>query len=190
MQQDAAKHKTGDKQSLAETVTPSPAAMIQRQRRLAYYVISDAGLNIGNGVFLNWLEQLCPRLMRLRWRHRWTLVVSIHSSQNFIANQTRALRGGPGSYDAAAINRIFAGNPRFVRWRDRYGPARIVLNSCQVSSALEGVIISAITRPGSGQPAQGLGTGCRPETVTQFIAYDGRDLRTRRQINRIPRPGQ
>ena len=188
VQQDAVKHKTGNKQSLAETVTPSSTAMIQRQRRLAYYVIGDAGLNTGNGVFLNRLEQLRPRLMRLRWRYRWTLVVSIHGSQNFIANQTRALREGPGSYDAAAINRIFANNSDFVSWRNEYGPARIVLNACQVSSALEGVIINTITRPESGQPAQGLGTGCRPETITQIITHNGRDIRTRRQFDRIPSP--
>jgi len=53
-------------------------------------------------------------------------------------------------------------------------------------SGTEGTIFNAITRPQSGQSAQGLGTGYRPETVPQRLEHNGILITTRRQFNRIP----
>jgi len=154
--------------------------------RQLYFVVGDSGLNAGDGIFVQRLEDIRPRLMRRRIRGGWTLVISIHGSQEFIANQVRAIRGGQGSYDADAVRRIFGQNQAFVRWRDEHGPRRVVLNACQVSANLERAIIQSLTRSGSGQVVQGLGTGCRPSTYVQTYEYDGRAIRTMGQYQRLP----
>jgi hypothetical protein len=172
----------------AESTQYSGDNYIQR-RKIEYFVVGDPGLNAGNGIFLRRLEQIKPRLMRLRNRGNWTLVISIHGAENYIANRVRALRGGPGSYDADALNNIFSNDPDFVQWRNQWGPNRIVLNACQVGANLESAIISAFTRPGARQqPIQGLGTGCRPDTVTEVYRFNDRPITTRQQYTRLSPP--
>ena len=156
--------------------------------RQLYFVVGDRGLNSGNGVFVQRLEDIKPRLRRHRRSSDWTLVISIHGAQDFIASRVRALRGGRGSYDAAAVRRIFGQDRDFVRWRDQHGPSRLVLNACQVSVELERALIESLTRRGRGarQVAQGLGTGCRPSTDIREYHTRGRHIRTRAQYNRLP----
>jgi hypothetical protein len=169
----------------------SPKGGFIQCQRTAYFVIGDRGLDTGGGVFLRTLEALRDRLVTLRIQGDWSLIVSIHGSENFVANAGRAVRGGAGSYDAAAITRIF-GDAEFRQWRDQQGPVRIVLNACQVAFSLERTIISAITRPvppgQPGQPAYGLGTGCRPETIAHTVEIGGRAITTRAQYGRLSPP--
>jgi len=154
--------------------------------RIVYYVVGDAGLNSGNGRFLRSLEDLRNALQPQRNAGTWTLVISIHGAEQFIANRSAAVRGGAGSYDAAAIRRIFGQNAAFVRWRDQFGPARVVLNACQVGVGLERAIIESLTRRGSGQAVQGLGSGCRPSTEVLPYEYQNRPVSTRQQYSRLP----
>ncbi len=177
-------------QRLFQSSVLSSPTNLKVQRQQTYYVIGDRTLNVGGGAFLATLDALKPALMRSRIQGNWTLVISIHGSQNYIANSSHGVRGGRGSYDAAAIESIFANDAAFVEWRNRSGPNRVVLNACQASQALEGTIIRALSRPPQagqpGQPAQGLGTGCRPSTSVETYEYNGRPVRTRRQFNLMP----
>lgn len=161
--------------------------------RIRYFVVGDRKLNAGNVTFVRRLEDVRGGLLGLprpRSSTPWDLVISIHGSQEFVANQAAAVRGGPGSYDAAAVRRVF-GDAAFVQWRNQYGPTRVVLNACQASMTLERAFIESLTRPGSGQPAQGLGTGCRPSTDLipyKYTNQAGRTTKitTRAQYNRLP----
>jgi len=151
--------------------------------RLIYFVVGDRGLDAGNGTYVQTLEQMRDRLLRVSRLHSWTLVISIHGSQDIVATQGGFLRNpsSPGVYDASAIDRIFNQHSQFGQWRRANGPSRVVLNACQVTMQLEGVILRALLRPGSAQAAQGLGAGCRPETTVIYLQYNGRDIRRRVQ---------
>lgn len=161
--------------------------------RLVYFVIGDAELNAGNGTYLSSLTELRASLMDLEIRNEWTLVLSIHGSENRIADMAHVPGNGRGAYTAEAIEQMFS-DAEFVRWRNRFGPIRVVLNACQVGAPFERTLILALTREGAGQLVQGLGNNCRPETrvLTLHEVVDGRDIAiTRlRQFNRLPRDRQ
>jgi len=157
--------------------------------RQLYFVVGDrALLDVANGIYAPTLEAMRDRLLREHRPGSYTLVIRIHGSEDILAAVPGGIlrdRDGPLAYDAEDIPRIFGGRD-FVRWRDRFGPSRVVLNACQVTMPFERVILNALLRSGSGQTAQGLGPGCRPGTEVMRIEYRGRDIRTRRQWNRIP----
>jgi len=159
---------------------------MSRQR---YFVVGDRGLNAGDGIFVPTLEAMRDRLVRIRRREVWTLVISIHGAEDLLATQGGYLRdrNASGAYEADDIRRIFARNRNFVTWRNRFGPGKVVLNACQVNQPFEKVILEALLRPGSVQQAQGLGRACRPGTTVQVLEYRTRPIRTRLQWNRIPR---
>ncbi|MGA2404449.1 MAG: hypothetical protein ABSG91_22560 [Syntrophobacteraceae bacterium] len=154
--------------------------------RQVYFVVGDTNLNAGDGRFVRHLPDIRAPLRSLRLPGRWTIVISIHGSEEFIADQARSVRGGQGAYDADAVTRIFGEDRAFVRWRDEHGPTWVVLNACQVSADLEGAIIRSLTRRGSGQAVQGMGTGCRPSTIVITVVENHRAIRTRSQYDRLP----
>jgi hypothetical protein len=174
--------------------TPAPAP----SGPLFYIVVRDRGLDAGGGTFADDLERAKAILMGRRAAGEWTLVLSIHGSQDRLGAQAPPdWQHNARFYDAAAIGALFGGDPAFVRWRDQFGPNRLVMNSCQVSAGFERTLIANLTRtPAPAQArqgAQGLGEGCRPMTTTEQLTYDNprlgfRDatISTRAQWNRIP----
>jgi hypothetical protein len=113
-------------------------------------------------------------VMRFRNSGDWTLILAIHGSENRVAAQAPPnWQRNAVFYDAAAIDRLFAGDARWTAWRDRYGPNHLALVACQVSVGFERTLISNLTRhaagsasqaPGPTQTPQGMGTGCAPMT--------------------------
>ena len=160
-----------------------------------YYVVGDRGLNAGSGTFVPTLEAMRDSLIQQTRQHLWTLVISIHGAQTCVAAQGGSVASptAPGTYNAEAITRVFNQHQPFVTWRAQNGPSHVVLNACQVNRVFEGVILSALLRPGSAQQAQGLGSGCRPSTYTEQLIYNNRTIANRRQWRRfVPareRPG-
>ncbi len=130
-------------------------------------------------------------MMRGRNPGAWTLVISIHGSQDRLGAQAPPdWQRNAVFYGDASIVALFSGDPEFVRWRNRYGPEHLVMNACQVSAGFERTLISNLTRPpAAGERAQGapgLGEGCRPLTTTLQLTYDNALVTTRRQWNGIP----
>ncbi|MFB9682679.1 hypothetical protein [Amycolatopsis plumensis] len=195
--------RTAGNRAVAELV-------VQRQQRaptapaaapsgpLLYIVVRDRGLDAGGGTYADDLERAKTILMSRRTTGEWTLVLSIHGSEDRLGAQAPPhWQQNARFYDAAAIGALFGGDPAFVRWRDQFGPNRLVMNSCQVSAGFERTLIANLTRtPAPAQArqgAQGLGEGCRPMTTTEHLVYDNprlgfRDatITTRAQWNRIP----
>ena len=157
-----------------------------------YFVVGDYGLDSGNGIRVPTLDAMRDRLQRYHqavYRRPWTLVISIHGNEAILGTTGGAVvdptQHGVTIYRAADIRRIF-GDPQFRRWRNQFGPSRVVLNACQVNAPFESVILQALLRPGSAQRAQGLGSRCRPDTEIQTVSYNGQRIRNLRQWNRLP----
>jgi hypothetical protein len=211
----APQRKTGDSPELIRLQRDAgnravAELVVQRQRRpprapaaapsgpLLYIVVRDRGLDAGGGTYADDLERAKTILMSRHTPGEWTLVLSIHGSQGRLGAQAPPhWQRNARFYDAAAIEALFNGDTAFVRWRDQFGPNRLVMNSCQVSAGFERTLITNLTRtPAAGearQGAQGLGEGCRPMTATERLVYDNprlgfRDttISTRQQWNRIP----
>jgi hypothetical protein len=159
---------------------------------LRYIVVRDKKeLDQGGGTYVSDLERAKRFLMKTTTGTDWTLVLSIHGSQERLAAQWKsAPKRDVRYYSAPDIIGLFEKDPNYVRWRDHYGPTRLVLNSCQVTSEFERVIINSITRAGTAgarQTAQGLGTGCTPDTFTvTFRGVDNRTVANRRGFERQP----
>lgn len=158
--------------------------------KYVYYVIGDPRLNAGDGVFLKSLKDIKKSLMKRQIKEKWTLVLSMHGSADIIADQVQALAGGKGAYDAAAITDLFDNDAAFTRWRDKWGPSRLVLNSCAVTQQFEGVLIKAFTKKGSSQSAQGLGSGCAPLTEVKVYTYNNKDIKTWSDYRKLPKNAQ
>jgi hypothetical protein len=151
-----------------------------------YFVVGDRKLDAGDGIYVRKLEDIKPKLLRQKIKTKWVLVISIHGSEKFIATRTVAIRGGKGAYDATAVRKIFANDAAFKKWRDTYGPARVVLNACQVGVDLESAIIESLTKKGSGQANQGLGTDCRPSTKVEWYTYNGKRVERIGEYKTLP----
>lgn len=145
----------------------------KRPSRVGSYVVRDKGLDAGGGTYVTDLEDLKAKLQTRRTTGEWTLVLSIHGSENRLAAQSPPnMQKNAKFYRAADINRIFGADQSFVQWRTRWGPTRLVLYGCQVSVDLERTVIQNLTRApasGSRQRAQGLGSKCKPLVTTRFI---------------------
>jgi hypothetical protein len=150
-----------------QTISKTGNVFIQR-RGLQYYVVGDRGLDAGGGILLHQLSSIRERLRQTQEQQPWTLVISIHGSEGRICDVARPANPDRQCYDAGRIQQVFS-DAQFAQWRNRYGPTRVVLNACQVSLSFERALIAAVTRAGSGQPAQGLGEGCRPDTESVSV---------------------
>jgi hypothetical protein len=116
----------------------------------------------------------------------WTLVLSIHGSQERLGAQAPPdMQKNAKFYDASKIETLFNGDKDLVKWRDQYGPTFLSLVSCQVSASFEGKLISNLTRAGAGnkrQPQRGLGEGCKP-IATAVTVPDAPN--TRAEFNKL-----
>ncbi len=154
-----------------------------------YFVVGDSGLNSGNGVYVADLEHMKARLLKMKPRGAWQLVISIHGTEDALATRGGFLRTRPtkGFYQAAEIRKLFEDDAAFRTWRETYGPTWVTLNACQVNQQFEAVVINSLNKPQGRQKPQGLGKGCRPLTTIHHY-YDARKRMVTRQIyNRMSR---
>lgn len=176
--------------------------------RVECFVIGDRSLNMAQGRsvggrFVRYLEDIRPPLMRPPQPRAdpWILVLRIHGSVDLLStsgavvriyNQTGQvvnLPQGVRVYRAQDIRRIFQ-DQAFVNWRNMAGPSWVSLNACQVNAQFEATVIQALSRPGSTQPAYGLGTGCRPDLRIESYVVSDTEITTRQQYARLSRAEQ
>jgi hypothetical protein len=118
----------------------------------------------------------------------WTLVLSIHASENRLGAQ---IPDNPQKtdvfYDASDVSKLFGGDSAFVKWRDQYGPTNFALYGCQVTKSFEQTIADNLVRGGKAPSAAGLGEGCKPSSVAA-IFYDAKDkeVKSRAQYDKLP----
>ncbi len=187
------------RQPPAQAPPAAPAQPGTSTAPLVYVVVRDRNLDAGGGAYADDLEQAKQIFMRNSNPQPWTLVLSIHGSEERLGAQAPPnWQDNAIFYDSAAIESLFNGDEEYVKWRDQFGPTHIVLNACQINIGFERTIIKNITRPGgtggqTPQSAQGLGTGCKPLTTTQNLTYTHDQLgfkdtpiKTRAQWNKIP----
>jgi hypothetical protein len=157
---------------------PAPqAAPAQQEAGSAYYhiVVRDKDLDLGGGVLVDDLAAAKKTLLKRKVDKPWTLVLSIHASENRLGAQS-----GPNwqdravFYDEAAIKALFGGDNAFVAWRNQFGPSQVVLYGCQVTAAFEQTITDNLTRGGKASAAHGLGEGCKPQSTRVTFGVETR----------------
>ena len=128
-----------------------------------HIVVRDPGLNLGGGALVSDLEAAKARMTTKQEVGGWTLVLSIHASEDRLGAQSPPdWQKNAKFYDVSAVNSLFGGDAAFVTWRDKFGPSRVVLYGCQVSAQFEQTIDNNLVRGGTGPTAKGLGPGCHP----------------------------
>lgn len=161
-----------------------PAAAGPKQR---VYIVRDTNLRLGGGTLVHDLEEFKAKVVSTRTEADWTLVISMHGSEERLGAQSPPdWQKQATFYDAAAIEKIFNGDSKFVKWRDKYGPTRLSMVSCRVSASFEKVLIANLTRPGaSGERHEGigLGAGCKPIATAQTL---NDAPRTRAAFEKLP----
>lgn len=175
LQRDERKGESTDKEASQQPAAAKP------EPGSAYFhlVVRDPGLDLGGGVRVSDLADAKSRLMRRKVDKPWTLVLSIHASENRLGAQSPPdWQKNAIFYDASDIKELFGGDSAFVAWRDQFGPNRVVLYGCQVTAAFEQTIANNLARGGKATSASGLGEGCKPlATMVTFgvasrLAYD------------------
>lgn len=140
--------------------------------QLKYYVVGDKGLNYGNGTYVESMEKLKSALLKTKPKGAWTLVISMHGAEDLLATTGGFLRdrNGDGAYDAKKIKSIFGDNA-FTAWKKKYGPTKVMMNSCQINQSFERVLFDSFLKDPSKQAATGLGKDCRPATSVLTLQY-------------------
>jgi hypothetical protein len=148
------------------------------------YVVRDKGLQLG-GTLVSDLEEFKRKVMATKIEADWTLVLSMHGSEERLGAQAPPdWQKNAIFYEASNIETLFNGDKDFVKWRDRYGPTFLSLVSCQVSASFEGTLISNLTRSGSKrQEKRGLGEGCKPIATAQTLIAAPK---TRAEFDKLP----
>jgi hypothetical protein len=122
----------------------------------------------GGGTLVDDLVDLKRKLMATNITGDWTLVVSMHGSEERLGAQS-----GPNwsekaiFYGPSEIDKLFGDDKDYVKWRDKFGPTGLSMVSCQISKSFEGKLITNLTRGGK-QSARGLGEGCKP--IATFVS--------------------
>jgi hypothetical protein len=165
--------------------------------RVVYFVVGDAKLNSGDGIYVKDLEEMKGRLLKMTLEGEWRLVISMHGAQEVIATKGGYLKDpdAKGAYRADDIRKLFGDDEAFKKWREKNGPTWTTLNSCQVVKSFETVILNSFNKPKAGQNAHGLGEGCRPHTEVRYYeyAFPGQRLKpikTREQWKKLPENAQ
>jgi hypothetical protein len=154
-----------------------------------YFVIGDKSLNVGGGVFLADLEALKESLLKTDLSGEWTLTLTMHGAETFFGRSAGDVTGGlnetdPGAYNKSKIQKLF-GVKTFQKWRDRHGPTRINLLSCQVGKDLEAAFLSLILNPSSSQTAVGLGEGCILYNTPMAATLNNKHIKKRQQYDAL-----
>ena len=176
-----------EKPRAEEKDKPAPAEASGPRQQV--YVVRDKRLGFGGGTLVSDLEDFKRSVMGTKIGTDWTLVLSIHGSEERLGAQTPPDQKNAIFYAASDIEKLFNGDKDFVKWRDQFGPTFLSLVSCQVSASFEGKLISNLTRGGGGnkrQPQRGLGTGCKP--IATALTIPG--PKTRAEFNKLPQGQQ
>jgi hypothetical protein len=180
--------KQSEKAKTEEKAKPPAAGTSGAMQQV--YVVRDEGLRLG-GTLVSDLKDFKRAVMATKTATDWTLVLSIHGSEERLGAQAPPdWQKNAIFYGAADIEKLFNGDTAFVRWRDQYGPTFLSLVSCQVSASFEGTLIANLTRAGAAnkrQPKRGLGAGCKP-IATAFTLSDA--PKTRADFNQLPQRKQ
>jgi hypothetical protein len=180
---DVKKEETADKkeEKKDQPAKPDPAT--------AYYhiVVRDPDIDLGGGVLVNDLTAAKATLMQRRIDKPWTLVLSIHASENRLGAQ---IPDKPQKtdvfYDANDISKLFGGDSAFVQWRDQYGPTNFVLYGCQVTKSFEQTIADNLIRGGKAPSVVGLGEGCKPlSNAATFLDAKDKEVKSRAQYDKL-----
>ena len=132
---------------------PAPAKPATTTAPLVYVVVRDRNLDAGGGSYADNLEQAKQIFMRNSNPQPWTLVLSIHGSEERLGAQAPPnWQDNAKFYESAQIEALFNKDPEYVKWRTQFGPTHIVLNACQINIGFERTIINNIARPGEPEP--------------------------------------
>ena len=180
--------KKAEKPKTEEIDKPAPPEALGPMQQV--YVVRDEGLRLG-GILVSDLKDFKRSVMGTKIATNWTLVLSIHGSEERLGAQAPPnWQKNAIFYGASDVEKLFNGDKDFVKWRDQYGPTFLSLVSCQVSASFEGTLISNLTRVAAGnkrQPKRGLGAGCKP-IATAFTVADA--PRTRAEFIKLPQGKQ
>jgi hypothetical protein len=180
------KEKAQEKAKDNDKPTPAEAKGPRQQ----VYVVRDKKLWLG-GTLVSDLEDFKRKVMATKIATDWTLVLSIHGSQDLLAAQAEPdWDKNKIEYQASDIDNLFKNDKDFVKWRNQYGPTHLSLVSCQVSASFEGTLISNLQRSDPDtkrQPKRGLGAGCKP-IATKFKLNDA--PKTRANFEKLPQNEQ
>ncbi|HWP92866.1 MAG TPA: DUF4157 domain-containing protein [Thermodesulfobacteriota bacterium] len=166
----------------------------EAKRKNLYFVIGDAKLNVGGGVFLKNLEALRTQLLKTSSTGEWTLTITIHGAETFFASSAGDVTGGitesdPKAYNKSKINTIF-GDKKFQAWREKHGPTRVNLLSCQIGNELENTFLKLVLHPTSNQRAVGLGQGCILYNTAVEATINDKHIKTRKEYDGLSEPDQ
>ncbi|HEX2014773.1 MAG TPA: DUF4157 domain-containing protein, partial [Nitrososphaera sp.] len=166
----------------------------EAKRNNLYFVIGDAKLNVGGGVFLKNLEALRTQLLKTSSTGEWTLTITIHGAETFFALSAGDVTGGitendPKAYNKSKINTIF-GDKKFQAWREKHGPTRVNLLSCQIGNELENTFLKLLLHPTSNQRAVGLGQGCILYNTAVEATINDKHIKTRKEYDGLSEPDQ
>lgn len=135
---------------------------------LQVYVVRDRGLQLG-GTLVRDLADLKSKLMATKITGEWTLVLSMHGSQERLGAQSPPdWQKNATFYGPSDIDKLFGDDKDYVKWRNKYGPTGLSMVSCQISKPFEGTLITNLTRTGK-QSARGLGEGCKPIAASKIV---------------------
>ena len=116
---------------------------------ITYLTVRDPSIGLGGQVVPD-LAALKARIKARQQTGDWTLVIAIHGSQNRLAAQAPPdFLKDAVYYGEPEIKALFGGDPDFVKWRDAFGPRRVVLLGCQVGATFEQVVADNLSRGGS-----------------------------------------
>lgn len=135
------------------------------------FVVRDQKLHLG-GTMVEDLDDLKHKLMATKLTGEWTLVISMHGSEDRLGAQSPPdWQKNAKFYTAQNIEQLFGKDRAFVKWREQFGPSHLSMASCQVSLSFERTLLTNLTRAGSGgrQSAQGLGENCKPIATAQSL---------------------
>jgi hypothetical protein len=166
----------------------------EAKRKNLYFVIGDVKLNVGGGVFFKDLETLRTQLLKASPTGEWTLTITIHGAETFFGSSAGDVTGGltendPKAYNKSKINTIF-GDKKFQAWREKHGPTRINLLSCQIGNELENTFLKLVQHPTSKQRAVGLGQGCILYNTPVEATINDKHIKTRKDYDSLSEPDQ
>ncbi len=170
---------------------PGGAKVASPTAAVFHVVVRDKDLDLGGGVLVADLAAAKARLMQRQVSTPWTLVLSIHASQNRLGAQAPPdWQKNAVFYTASDVASLFGGDKSFVTWRDQYGPSRVVLYGCQVDAPFEKTIADSLVQAGQGRTAQGLGDGCKPLSTERTYNFGGPDIRSMKAFKALPKGQQ
>ena len=149
-----------DPQKVPQTVPQTTPQAAAPSAATLHIVVRDRGLDLGGGILVSDLEAAKTQMMTKREAGAWTLVLSIHASQDRLGAQSPPnWQANAKFYDASAVNSLFGGDPNFVKW----------------TPAIDDTGLLPVKTGSISRQSNGVGTSCGPKpcTVTRPASYGG-----------------